>query len=80
MLVGFAAAWWWRGDHRALLGAWALLLVGTLFVAYLTFLELFVIEAICIWCAAYAVTIVAGLIVAALAQRRAAAPPGPGGA
>ena len=78
LLVAATAAWWWLADRRALQVAWVLLLLGTAFVAYLTFLELFVIEAVCIWCATFAVTIVLGLIVAALAQRRAAAPPGPG--
>ncbi len=80
LLTALAAGWWWRADRRALAGAYALLLLGTLFVAYLTYLELFVIEAVCIWCASFAITIVAGLVVAAMAQRGAAAPPGPGGA
>jgi uncharacterized membrane protein len=71
VLLALAATWWWRADVRALRGAWALLLLGTLFVAYLTFLELFVIEAVCIWCAGFAITIVAGLALAAVAQRRA---------
>jgi len=70
-LLALAATWWWRADRRALQGAWALLLLGTLFVAYLTFLELFVIKAVCIWCATFAISIVAGLAVAALALRRA---------
>ena len=42
-----------------------------LFVAYLTYLELFVIRAICIWCVAYGTTVVAGFVVAAIALRRA---------
>jgi uncharacterized membrane protein len=71
VLVALAATWWLRADRRALQGAWALLLLGTFFVAYLTFLELFVIKAVCIWCAAFALTIVAGLVTAALAVRRA---------
>jgi uncharacterized membrane protein len=71
LLVAATSAWWWLSDRRALQGTWALLLLGTLFVAYLTFLELFVIKAVCIWCATFAITIVAGLGVAALAMRRA---------
>ena len=71
VLVAIAATWWWRADRRALQGTWVLLLLGTLFVGYLTFLELFVIQAICIWCAAFAGTIVAGLVVTALAVRSA---------
>ena len=69
-LIVLTAIWWLRADRRALQGAYALLLLGTLFVAYLTFLELFVIKAVCIWCAAFAVSIVTGLVIAAVAMRR----------
>ncbi len=34
------------------------------FLAWLTYLELFVIEAICIWCVTYAVLVIAGWVVA----------------
>lgn len=44
-------------------------LVGTLFSGYLTYLELFVIEAICQWCVASAVLMVAALALAALRLR-----------
>ena len=70
VLVAVTATWWLRADRRALQGAWVLLLLGTFFVAYLTFLELFVIKAVCIWCATFALTIVAGLVTAAVAMRR----------
>jgi uncharacterized membrane protein len=72
-LVVATAAWWWTADRRALQASYVLLLFGTLFVAYLTFLELFVIHAVCIWCATFAVTIVAGLVSAAVAMRRSGA-------
>jgi uncharacterized membrane protein len=74
LLVVATAAWWWLADRRALQAAYALLVLGTLFVAYLTFLELFVIRAVCIWCAIFAVTTVLGLALAAMAIRRTAAP------
>jgi len=62
---------WWRvGDRRAVLGAYGLGLFGILFVAYLAYLELFVIHAVCVWCVAYALTIVAGWLVAAAALRQ----------
>jgi uncharacterized membrane protein len=70
VLAACAALWWRRADRRPLLLAYGLLLLATLVVAYLTFLELFVIHAICLWCAAYAVTIVASLVTAGLALRR----------
>lgn len=44
--------------------------VGVVFTAYLTYLELFVIHAICRWCVASGVIIVAILMAALLDQRR----------
>ncbi len=65
--VGFSAilataclVWWRRCDRRALYASYGLGLAGIIAVAYLTYLEVFVIGAICVWCAGYAVTIVAG--------------------
>ncbi len=64
------AAWWWRrADRRVLLLAYGLLLLATLAVAYLTYLELFVIHAICVWCVTYAITVLASLGVTGLALR-----------
>jgi len=74
-LVLFAACvvWWRRADRRALYAAYGLGLLGVVAVAYLSYLELFVIEAICIWCVSYAVTIVTGWVLAILAVRSAPA-------
>jgi uncharacterized membrane protein len=44
--------------------------IGTLFTIYLSYLELFVIHAVCRWCVASAVIIVAILLAALLDQRR----------
>jgi uncharacterized membrane protein len=46
--------------------------LGVAFTAYLTYLELFVIHAICRWCVGSAVIILAILVVALLDQRRSA--------
>lgn len=70
VLVACAVTWWRRRDRWALLLAYGLLLLATLVVAYLTFIELFVIHAICAWCVLYAITIVLSLAVAGLALRR----------
>ncbi len=70
VLVACAAVWWWRADRRPLLLGYALLLLATLAVAYLTYLELFVIHAICAWCVTYAITILLSLGITALALRR----------
>lgn len=70
VLLVLAGLWWRRRDRRALLAGYGLLLLATLAVAYLTYLELFVIEAICPWCVAYAVTVVVSLVTAGLAMVR----------
>jgi len=67
VLVGACLVWWRRADRRALYLAYGLGLAGIIAVVYLTYLELFVIEAICVWCVSYAITIVAGWVVVAVA-------------
>jgi uncharacterized membrane protein len=52
-----------RGEIGVYLG-FLLALVGVLFSAYLSYLELFVIHAICEWCVASATVMVAALICA----------------
>ena len=66
-----SVVWWRGGDRRALYVLYGMGLLGLLAVAYLTYLELFVIEAVCIWCVSYAVTVVGGWLVAVLALRSA---------
>ena len=56
-LSGACLMWWRRADRQALYVAYGLGLAGIIAVVYLTYLELFVIEAICIWCVSYALTI-----------------------
>ena len=73
-LVGYALIFLLWGARRSgpvslrglmSLGLWACALLGTLFSAYLTFLEPFVIGATCIWCLTSAVVITLLLWVAA---------------
>ncbi len=60
-----AVIWWWRrADRRGLAAAYVIGLASLPFLAYLTYLELFVIHAVCVWCVGYAITIVAGWLVA----------------
>jgi uncharacterized membrane protein len=65
---GLARARW----PAALLSALAA--VGVLFTLYLTYVELFVIHAICRWCVGSAVIILSILILAVLALRRTREP------
>jgi uncharacterized membrane protein len=55
----------WPGALVAVLAG-----MGVLFTVYLTYLELFVIHAICRWCVASGVIILAVLVAALLDQRR----------
>ena len=71
-LAGLALKWWRSANRTWLLLAYLGLLAGTIAVAWLTFLELFVIEAVCLWCAGYAVAVLLALATAALALRRSA--------
>ena len=70
ILVAACVVWWRRADRRALYASYGLGLAGIIAVAYLTYLEVFVIGAICVWCVGYAVTIVAGFAMAATAALR----------
>lgn len=67
--LGAAATWWRAGDRRTLYLLYGMGLLGLILVAYLTYLELFVIGAVCVWCVGYAVTVVAGWLVAVIAVR-----------
>jgi uncharacterized membrane protein len=70
LILAATAGWWLRGSRASLLAAYGLGLASLPVIAYLTYLELFVIHAICIWCVAYAVTLIAGWLVASVALWR----------
>ena len=70
VLVGAVVRWMRVRDRRALYLPYALTLFGVVFVAYLTYLELFVIHAVCQWCAGYAVTVVVTFGATALLLRK----------
>lgn len=73
VILAAVVAWWWTGDRRLLYAPYALGILGIFVVAYLTYLELFVIHAICIWCTSFATSIVVGWIITLVAMRRAPA-------
>jgi len=52
-----------RWDNWPLMAAWGMTLGGVAFSAYLTYVELFVIDAVCIWCVISAVIMVGMFIV-----------------
>lgn len=70
VLLAAVAGWLRLGDRRLLWAAYGLATLGVLFVAYLTYLELFVIHAICIWCVGYAIAVAATWALLALEMAR----------
>jgi uncharacterized membrane protein len=71
-LAIFATSTFWlrvgnRFDVKPLLAIWGISLAGLAYSVYLTYVELFVIDAICIWCAASAVIMTAVFLVATAA-------------
>ena len=63
-LLTLAIAWWRTNDRRLLAAHYGLSLAGVIFEVYFTYLELFVIGAVCVWCAAYGVSLVVRFLVA----------------
>lgn len=65
------AVWWMRTDRIELLAAhYGLSLLGVVFEVYFTYIELFVIGSVCIWCATYGLSLVARFAVALFVWRR----------
>jgi uncharacterized membrane protein len=64
VLLTLALAWWRTDDRRLLAAHYGLSLVGVIFELYFTYLELFVIGAVCVWCATYGLTLVARFLIA----------------
>ena len=65
-LIALALAWFWQrpsGPAWPVMFFWGLSLVGTLYSAYLTYIELFVLEAVCVYCVASACIILAGFLI-----------------
>ncbi len=67
--VGASLAWWLRSDRRGLVLAYLAGMASVAALAYFTFLEVAVIHAICAWCVTYAVTVLAGWLLALAAYR-----------
>ena len=66
--AGLLLAAWLKGEVGVLLGLFVAL-VSVLFSAYLTWLELFVIQAICQWCVTSAILMTASLILTVIRVR-----------
>jgi uncharacterized membrane protein len=64
LIVGGSVAWYRTGSRNGLLLAYGVGLASLPILAYLTYLELFVIHAVCVWCVGYALTVFLGWLVA----------------
>ena len=67
-LIG-ALGWWRSSDRRGLVLAYLAGMASLAALAYFTYLEVAVIHAICAWCVAYAVAVLAGWLLALAAYR-----------
>ncbi|CAN5627532.1 hypothetical protein BH23CHL7_BH23CHL7_19280 [soil metagenome] len=74
LILAASAGWWLRGSRAALIAAYVLGLASLPVIAYLTYLELYVIHAICIWCVFYSLLLIGGWVVATLALRNSGGP------
>ena len=52
-LLGLALAWWKTDIYGLLLAHYGLSLVGVMFDGYFLYLQVFVIQAVCVWCVMY---------------------------
>jgi len=66
LTLGAALAWWRRRSEFALWIAYGLGLASLPVLLWLTYLELFVIGAVCVWCVAYAMAVVIGWLASLL--------------
>jgi uncharacterized membrane protein len=71
-LLVLAIAWTKSGRIELLAAHYGLSLLGVIFEVYFTYVELFVIGAVCVWCASYGLSLVARFAVALTVWRRRA--------
>jgi len=69
LLAGMGGLSWRWGGQRLALAIFGLALAGFLYSAYLTYLEVFVIYAVCLWCVVSAL-LVTGILALSLAGLR----------
>jgi uncharacterized membrane protein len=70
VLLSLALAWWKTDIYGLLLGHYALSLVGVFFDGWFLYLQVFVIEAVCIWCVTYEVSLLLRFLIALLVYLR----------
>ncbi|MEP7158038.1 MAG: vitamin K epoxide reductase family protein [Chloroflexota bacterium] len=63
-LLALAVAWWRTDIYGLLLAHYGLSLVGVFFDGYFLYLQVFVIQAVCIWCVTYEVSLLLRFLIA----------------
>jgi uncharacterized membrane protein len=63
-LLALALAWWRTDIYGLLLAHYGLSLVGVIFDGYFLYLQVFVIQAVCIWCVTYEVSLLIRFLIA----------------
>jgi uncharacterized membrane protein len=59
------AIWWWRTNtYNLLLAHYALSLVGVIFEGWFQYAQVFLVQAVCIWCEAYGISLILRFIIA----------------
>jgi uncharacterized membrane protein len=64
VLLTLAIAWWRTDRYSLLLAHYGLSLAGVLFEAYFLYLQVFVIEAVCVWCTTYGLSLILRFVIA----------------
>lgn len=70
LLLTLALAWWRTSLYGLLLAHYGLSLAGVIFEAYFIYLQVFVIGAVCIWCASYGISLIARFVIALIVWLR----------
>jgi uncharacterized membrane protein len=70
VLLVAALGWWRTNDRRLLAIHYGLSLVGVTFEAWFMFAQVFLIEAVCVWCTAYGVSLVLRFVIALIVWLR----------
>ena len=79
ILLTFALAWWRTDAYGLLLAHYGLSLAGVLFEAYFIYVQMFVISAVCVWCATYGLSLILRFVIAFVVWLRQPPPaPAPG--
>ena len=69
-LLVLALAWWRTDIYGLLLAHYGLSLVGVVFDGYFLYLQVFVIQAVCIWCVTYEISLLMRFLIAFLVWYR----------